>query len=164
MKNQKAIILSIVDKACHKTIIHNLIEVKVITDKTEAGLIIEEVAHLEGEPSKMTKDKITEEEDIIEVVGMTKGLITTIEMIFREDAEEVFSNILGEVEDCTKEDVDLLPQVQEIHNTKAYHNTTIYVVYVIVKVIMTISVIPSNISSMQCNIKMHKMLCKQPQV
>ena len=92
---------------------------------------------------------------------MTMGMTTIIEMIFNDVVEEVLSDDPGKEEDHTIEDRDLLPLVLETLNTKAYPNINIYVVYATIKVIMTTNAIPSNTSSMLCNIKMDKVIRKE---
>ena len=59
----------------------------------------------------------------------------------------------GEPIEPISEVVDLPHQVRGIHNTKLYRNIDIFVVFVTVEGIMTISVIPFNICFMLCNNK-----------
>ena len=73
MKNSRVVITRIADKEQHIIITPPLIEVTVTSDRAGVSLIIEEVAHVEEVHSPVIKDRLTEEEETIEVGGYDHG-------------------------------------------------------------------------------------------
>ena len=140
--------------------IAKITEARVIIGNSKVDLITEAIIREVEVITKLIRDRILGAEATEEVVAMNKVKTIIGQTTSVEEAVVPFIDH-GEPVEILREDVDLPRQVLGIHNTKEYHSTDTYVVFVIAEGIMITSVIPFNICFMLCNNKVAN-ICHSP--